>query len=520
MAPQHHIESSYGSDEAEPPGSAAQELEDVLSSPNPLWRLLLLLLSVTAVFVSPQRDVWAHGFRPEVVSLTLSRAMPGAVHGLTNNQGIFANLSGTYRWICEDAVYPFAKTQGLALYGAAEERWLVATNHGLHVSFDGGCDFEAVDHELGGMRLTGLWRHDADDALITISGEPGVPNRVFLSRDEGRTWSVMDLSVEGVFRGFHWLPSVEPGFILHTDAAIYRVGLETRGHTVINVSSAQLEVPVEQVLKLSVSPADPQRLLALAEAGDRGRLLLTVDGGGTWSDVALLTEADVSLLFSHNGLEAIAQGAFGGRWRSGDSGGTWAPEADGPVVVRCLTRGLDGEIYGCSNPNADGPWAIGRSGDFGRTWAPVLNRFEDTVHRKDCPADGRTFMCCRGRCPGDSMTCGQPVNVEWPPECYEGVPPELFPDMGVADAEAGAVDMTNSRDGEALSFDTDGGMDSQDANSAPSPDAAPSGGAGAGGGGCVQTVVSSRPGADHSVGTILMMVGLMIVVRSRWGRVH
>ena len=105
------------------------------------------------------------------------------------------------------------------------------------------------------------------------------------------------------------------------------------------------------------------------------------------------------------------------------------------------TAGLDGELLACGNPNDGGDWVIGRSFDFGHNWEPVLERFEQTVHRKDCPETSKTVKCCRGRCPGDAEMCGQPLNPEWPPECYEVDGLSTDADTGVVQDGASVVDL-------------------------------------------------------------------------------
>ena len=72
----------------------------------------------------------AHGPDPEVVRLYESPSA-GEVHILTTNQGVFASISGAYKWVCEDAVVPSARTQGLLIDGADPSRWLVATSKGI-----------------------------------------------------------------------------------------------------------------------------------------------------------------------------------------------------------------------------------------------------------------------------------------------------------------------------------------------------------------------------------------------------
>ena len=144
-------------------------------------------LSVFAAFFSLVivYTAQAHGPRPQVIGLTISQAPGGGVHALTNNQGVFADLNFSYRWVCEDAIYPLAFTQGLALFGPFDERWVVATNHGVHVSVDSGCDFNAASGNVGRMRTAGQWRFRDSDLLITASA-PDQPNTIYQALIEAR----------------------------------------------------------------------------------------------------------------------------------------------------------------------------------------------------------------------------------------------------------------------------------------------------------------------------------------------
>lgn len=378
----------------------------------------------------------AHGPRPEVVGLTLSGVGNDAVHALTSNQGVFAQHDGQYRWVCEDAVYPFAKTHSLILSGEAEQRWLVATNYGLHVSTDGGCDFAPVEHALGTTRVAGAWRQPDAEGIVVLEANVDGPNDVLLSTDEGETWRTITGPVRGTFRSFHWLGGTGGAFLIRTDSHLQRGHLDEETLIDLEIQVAGLQIPLSEVMTLTVSPRLDEELLVSVRVGERSRILRSGDGGLTWRDSALLDEPEVSLLFLQDQDMVLAAGRAGGRWLSADGGRTFAEEGSSPISLGCLTPGPEGRLYGCANPNQGGPWVIGMSGDSGRTWMPLLERFEDTVHRKDCARDGRTYLCCRGRCPGDAMTCGQPTFVEWPTECYEGADPALFPDGGGPDPNA------------------------------------------------------------------------------------
>jgi len=361
----------------------------------------------------------SHGPRPQVIGLSVSQLPGGGIHALTDNQGVFADLNFSYKWVCEDAIYPFARTQGLALLGPDETRWLVATNHGLHVSVDGGCDFEAVDHPIGSMRLSGLWENPVTEGVVTATASPDSPSNLFASTDEGRTWNQLLLQVNGVVKDIHWVVTEPLRMLVHSEMGLYLAEANGVGFQPMEIRTPEQVVPLEFVSSVVVSPVDPERIVVLANAGERTRIILSTDMGRSWTDVALLDEADVSGVFDATGEKIMGVGLLGGRWQSRDAGDTWQVEPLGAPTIRCLLRGRGTTVYACANPNDGGPWVIGRTRDFGQTWTSILGRFEETTHRKDCPSAARTVQCCRGRCPGDETMCGQPTDPDWPPECYE-----------------------------------------------------------------------------------------------------
>jgi hypothetical protein len=322
----------------------------VISDRDNRHRLAGCLRQIVLFLLLWPASTLAHGPRPEVIGLTLSETPGGGVHALTNNQGVFAALNFNYKWICEDAIYPLARTQGLALLGLHELRWLVATNHGLHVSVDDGCDFQAVDHALGIERLSGLWKNPLTQGVVTATATPDEPSILFESIDEGRTWTRLPLEAAGVVKDIQWVPTVPERMLVHSDAGLYLREMAGRDFQILEVRTAEQLIPTDFVRAIMVSPVSPERMLALANAGERTRILLSTDLGLTWRDVALLDEVDVSGLFDSTGEQVMAVGLLGGRWRSQDAGETWQVEPAGPPTVGCLMRGRGDSVYACANP--------------------------------------------------------------------------------------------------------------------------------------------------------------------------
>ena len=392
-------------------GSREAHVRNRLYYPSLFASLLCLLITLT--------QARAHGPRPKVVNLTVSNGPTGAIHALTSNQGVFADLNASYRWVCEDAIYPLAFTQGLALFGEFDSRWVVATNHGIHVSEDAGCDFEPVIGELGRIRTAGLWRHPLHDTLFSGSVRPDGPNRLYRSTDQGATWIPVVEDLEGHVLSILWLSSGMTRMIIHTGRRLYLADAQGDDLSPLNISLDNVDVPAHLIRTVAVAGGDIERILVTVDGGARQRLLLSDDLGRSWNSVFTFDTDGVSLVFDPSGEEVFAVDPSGRRWRGTEGAQQWVELEPGPRTMGCLRLGPAGELLACGDPNSDGEWVIGRSFDFGLTWESVLERFEDTVHRKDCPDSAPTVQCCRGRCPGDAEMCGQPLNPGWPPECYE-----------------------------------------------------------------------------------------------------
>jgi hypothetical protein len=168
----------------------------------------------------------------------------------------------------------------------------------------------------------------------------------------------------------------------------------------------------------------------------------------------------LNLAIAQNGLDVLVVSPFEGLRRSDDGGLSFAA---GPLPVArlgCLTRPPgESTLFACSDVFFGGPWVVGRSEDFGRTWRPVLTAYTEAASAWTCTREAPARACCQHLCPG--LAAGQdcPGRAAAPgPTCPFAA--ELQPDAGVLDA----------------SVPGDGG---------PRPDAGldPDGGGGAGGAG-------------------------------------
>ena len=392
-----------------------------------LTRSLLVLLSLSAA-----GD--AHGPDPEVIRLSSSTGPGSGVYALTTNQGILAYLNFEYKWVCEDAIYPFAKTNALVIDEREPSRWLVATNHGVHISTDNGCDFSPVDHPLARMRAVGLWQRPEGSRTVVAADRVDEGSLLFWSDDIGRSWQEFPAHISGEIISITWFGAQHEKLLVHHSRGISVRDMDGNSLRELTVVDGDLAIPFGFVQQIDISPLNQNIMLAVVQLEERSRVLRTEDGGRRWQTVGLFDDPNVQVMLNGADDRAIGIGRLGGRWSSDDTGLSWRIDAPGEPTIGCLyRRDLSGTIYACGNPYAGGPWVLGRSRDFGLTWTPILTHVEDATHRKDCAQNDRTYLCCRGRCPGNQMTCGQPTFVTWPEMCYEetetlsldaGLPPD------------------------------------------------------------------------------------------------
>ena len=375
-------------------------------------------------------QAWGHGEFPNPLRIEFSASHPDVQWVLTDSQGVFANLKEGFRWLCEDAIAPNSGVRGLAITGPQGERWAVATTDGLYRSTDGGCGFERVSGPVGSHHAIGLWRHLDSARWVTATSTVGVYNDIFISDDQGETWRGLGLQSTSRFIDLKWARGDSRVLYAQTydDFLISRDGGMSFDSRPVVVSGTP--IPGRRRLDFAVSPQAAEVMLMTVDAGERTRIIQSEDAGQSWRDVMLIPHPRVRLAFDFNGRGALAVTHLGLAWRSDDAGRTWSMAPAMPEGLGCLTHGPDGRtLWGCTPIYMGGPWVLGRSADFGRTWTPVLSRFEDAAERWDCQANDRATACCRGICPGALMPqeCGQPGQIELPASCDQSEPEHLSP---------------------------------------------------------------------------------------------
>lgn len=294
---------------------------------------------------------------------------------------------------------PGISLRGLAVVDASTV-WVGGSRGTLLRSTDGGLTFaDVAPPDAGGSDFRSLCAAGPDEALAAVAG---LPARVYRTTDGGRNWSVVheDRRPAAFFDGLASLGDTR-----------WLVGDPIGGHFVLLRSDDRgahwcvlpgpLAEPGEAAFAASgtcLVAADGT--LRLVTGGTVARLHTSLDGGATWTAVALplphgaesqgafgLAVAGGSLVVVGGDYRAPAAAGRGAA-RSVDGGGTWAPvDALGYRSSACWI-------------DPDHVLAVGEIGgslsaDGGLTWAPFG---EASFHAVAAARGGVVFACgSRGR---------------------------------------------------------------------------------------------------------------------------
>lgn len=389
-------------------------------------------------------SAWGHGGQPQVTDILFPSQFPGSAWALTDNQGVYvASPAGVERfeisWLCEDSVAPSAGILGVA--PLTEDRWILATGAGLFVTEDRGCNYAPAPAPVDTARPIGIsTRPDLPLELAVATDTFGGPNDVFVTEDGGRTWQGAGLGVRGpIWQLVRSQANPDEVYIIsQSGAQVSEDGGRTFGPMKLGPRELQAD-PLELRL-LTAPPGRPGELFAIVERFPAATLVRSESLGQDWVSVMELSDFPVKLVFDSSGDRALVVSAFGETLLSEDGGRTFSPTPEVPQLL-CLDRqpGTD-RLWGCTNVFFNGPWVLGVSDDFGRTWQPIFERYEQIDARWRCAPDDQASLCCDSLCPGlpAGGTCDDASPDPPPPQCNIAPnPPDAGPPPPDADVDAG-----------------------------------------------------------------------------------
>ncbi len=389
----------------------------------------------------------ADGEFPRIEAVVDSPTDPSVLLARGNIGMFLSRDSGaTWRHVCRDVV-GHSSTEKPPILIAADGALAVGMFTGLTVSRNGGCDFVPVEGALSGViadidldrqnrmyaaRSTGvsgglfssqllrstdhgnLWTQvgsdfDSDSILFDLAIAPSESRRLYLTAKKGDDWLLSSSSDAGESWGTAGLIATGPHLEL-TLAAVH----STRPEVVLAI-------------------VDNGRGGAIDEGLDQA-VLLTTDGGGSWSEAFRTNAAIFAAEFSTNGDVLVGVGPdFEGTATDNKLHGLWRVSTDtGSSVqvqreqVLCLHRARAGALYLCTATFSSG-FDVARSDDDGATLEPLL-RMLDIAPPLECPATSSYDEVCRrewedyycsvhmpldesSSCDFDAAAAGQPIGA-------------------------------------------------------------------------------------------------------------
>jgi hypothetical protein len=289
--------------------------------------------------------------------------------------------SGPLAWVCEPGI-GLVEDQDPPIALSLDHRILVAPLQGLRRSSPDACSFAP------GLGLP------SQELLLDVSSDRSSPARAFLlswspasrrtsvffSDDGGNVWNFRGgpADTDPVPTTLDLAPSDPSRLVL---AGSFSAQGALRGHVARSedggVTWARSEIPLEPGEKglflSAIDPADPLLVYARTSGGAQDRLLRSLDGGATFSELTRVDGAMLGFALAPDG----AQVAIGGP----SAGVLVAPRGSASFLqvrgaaTSCLAWATDG-LYACGS-GVEGDFVVGRSPDGGLTWEPVLARLAD-----------------------------------------------------------------------------------------------------------------------------------------------
>lgn len=277
--------------------------------------------------------------------------------------------------------------------------------------------------------------------MLAAPSRFGAPDDVYLSEDGGRTWRGAGLSLSGRTTSALRATADPDRVYVGSGAGLFRSDDGGRTFVPIPAGPAALDPDPGDLALLGTSPVDRDVVFAVLERIPVASILRSGDGGERWERVLELEDFPRALVVGCDGEEVLLVSPFDGMRRSGDGGRTWTHEPL-PVEFLGVVRRQPGtaRLWSSTNVYLDGPWVLAFSDDFGRSWTPHLEAFDDVVVRWACPEDSATAIECEGFCPGQprGAVCDGLSGPEHPAPPAPRRCGEQSPDAGTGPPDAGA----------------------------------------------------------------------------------
>lgn len=286
----------------------------------------------------------------------------------------------SWGWICEGAI-GYGGIEDPMMGITADGTLLAGIFNGLSISRDSGCSWAFAGGDLTKRYVTDLSVEKGDPSRAVLIVSNGVGPSEFLTQlwespDNGLTWTQAGVDLPSSFLGLtvDVAPS-DPQRVYVSGRygpADQYLGAIQRS-TDRGASWQSLSVPGSDDTHLpylsAVDPNNPDILYVRLDGDPVDILLVSKDGGDTFTNAFESTGNLFGFALSPDGSTVFVGGSKDGLWRAPTS--KLAFEKVSEVNVRCLTA-TDTLLYACGDEFTDG-FTIGVSTTQGSTWTPLMH---------------------------------------------------------------------------------------------------------------------------------------------------
>jgi hypothetical protein len=393
----------------------------------------VILLLGNLAFALPARG---HGAAPAAVEIAIDPSeskhiVVRTTYGMVQT----TDAGGGWRWICEGVLGVGAVDRKLVV----TDRLVVGTTTGIAVSADRGCAWHGA--KLTGAALETMAMavdpHKTSQVLSLMRDSATSQRRLFVSADGGETWQAQGQDLPAGLQATALLVAPSNGQRLYASgwgsASAAALRSDDRGATWVS-----LPLPVTaSELVLAVDPLDADRVYVRQSVVNTDLLLVSADGGSTWTQQFEVAGGILAAAVSPDGgqilLSTLGAGDVGsGLWSAKTSdlvagkSGQSAFKLISAHAPRCLTWTQAG-VYACGNESADG-YTVGLSLDGGATFTALHH--STALFPLSCAPASQTAQLC---------------TATWPPVAIE---------LGIADPWASPPSDTADGTADASATDT------------------------------------------------------------------
>ncbi len=372
-------------------------------------------LVLASLLVATATAAHANGRAPLTNGIHFQAGDPHSMYVATTFGLLVSHDDGcTMNWVCEGNIGYGGPWD--PKYAIGTDGTIFATTYtGLRISHDGGCSFTTATEELppgAPNRIAGIWIDALDvgpTGLVWVgTAETGQPNDVYLSSDNGVTFSSLGLQSATIYwksartAATNMARAYVSGYELMPQPTAHVMRTDNLGGTWTPSPLAGVQYgspPVVLIAAVDPSNADIVYMISQgANASTGDRLYRSSDAGMTWTDVldtgGPLKDIviDGQTVFATTMMQSGMAFIGGAAYRSSDGGTTFDPMPAAPQLA-CLGKAPDGTLIGCGANWQPDYEAVARSSDGAATFAKVW-RFVELAGPLQCPAGTAEYDMC------------------------------------------------------------------------------------------------------------------------------